>query len=316
MDFSSKKYIGILAGSFCVFIWGITFVSTKYLLSYFSSFEILCIRYLLAYASLWILSPRKVELKESKDKFLFLCAGFCGVTFYQFLENMAISYSNAGNVSIIVSGTPLFTAIIAQIFAKEKNLSFNFFLGFFIAMFGIFLVCFDGAVVLKLNPKGDFFALLASISWGFYSLFVSKINSRGYKNIIATRKIFFYALICMIPVAIIAKVFFKSSDANFGINFNLQENIARFININNWFNLFFLGFFASALCFMAWSFACRSVGTVKMTVGIYLIPAVTIVFAFFALGEKLTPKGIIGTLLTICGLIISQLPKVCLKKKN
>ena len=47
-------------------------------------------------------------------------------------------------------------------------------------------------------------------------------------------------------------------------------------------------------------------GTVKVSCGLYLIPIVTIIFAFIALGEKITPAGAIGAVITIAGLFISE----------
>ena len=40
-----------------------------------------------------------------------------------------------------------------------------------------------------------------------------------------------------------------------------------------------------------------------------MIPVVTIIFAYFALGEKITLMGAIGALLTIGGLLISEIRK-------
>lgn len=60
---------------------------------------------------------------------------------------------------------------------------------------------------------------------------------------------------------------------------------------------------------MAWNKACNIVGTVKVSVGLYLIPVVTIIFAFIFLGEKITLLGASGALLVITGLIISGIQK-------
>jgi uncharacterized protein YukE len=105
-----------------------------------------------------------------------MAAGLAGVTVYQFMENTAISFTSPSNVSIIVSICPMFTAIFAQIWLREKHLNIFFNIGFLIAIIGIALVSFNGAVVLHLSPKGDLLALGSAVCWGFYSLFVSKIN--------------------------------------------------------------------------------------------------------------------------------------------
>ena len=83
-------------------------------------------------------------------------------------------------------------------------------------------------------------------------------------------------------------------------------NAARFSKPMNWVNLLFLGVVASGFCFSAWNKACEIVGTVKVSCGIYLIPVVTIIFAFFTLGEKITWLGAFGAIITILGLFISE----------
>lgn len=308
--------LGLFFASVSVFIWGITFVSTKYLLRSFSAYEILVLRFVLAYVGLWLLCPKRLRLSEKKQEIYFVLAGLSGVTAYQFMENLAILYTNASNVSIIVSVCPIFTAIFSQIFLKEKNLTPAFILGFFLAIFGIALVSFNGVVVLHLSPKGDLLALGAAVWWGVYSLCVSKINALGLDSVQTTRRIFFWAVILMIPIGLFSIASGGAGNGTDGaarvslsqisVIFDSAFNKFRFSNPLNWLNLCFLGLGASAFCFAAWNVACDRLGTVRATVGIYLIPVVTIVFAYFALGESISLMGAIGAVITIAGLFVSE----------
>ena len=308
----NKKILGYLLASVSIFFWGITFICTKALLKDFSSLEILFIRFLMAYAGLWILCPR-FEKIERVDNILFVLAGLSGVVLYQFSENIAINFTNASNVSIIVSICPLFTALIAQYFLKENHLNLWFLLGFLISMVGVALVCFNGKAELELNPKGDLLALFSAVCWGFYSMFVSLINKKNYNPICATRRVFFYAVLFMIPLMLAGAGISKSDTTLFEgikqsmlITLDKTQNAQRFSKPLNWFNLLFLGMVASGFCFSAWNKACEIVGTVKVTCGLYLIPVVTIIFAFFTLGEKITLLGAVGAVITITGLFISE----------
>lgn len=306
-----QKAWGIFLAAISIFIWGITFVCTKYLLSDFSSLEILFYRFIAAYVGLWLLRP-KFEKIAKRDNLLFALAALSGVILYQLSENIAIHFTNASNVSVIVSICPLFTAIISQIFLKEKHLSFWFIIGFLISITGVILVCLNGNTSLEFNPKGDLLALLSGICWGFYSMFVSLINKRKYDQICATRRIFFFAVIFMLPLSLMGwGLWHKGTNANDFIRSlyfitDKSINIARFSKLMNWVNLLFLGVFASGICFATWNKACNIVGTVKVSCGIYLIPVVTIIFAFFALGEKITFLGALGAIITITGLFISE----------
>lgn len=306
-----KKIFGYFLACVTIFFWGITFVSTKYLLNDFSALEILFFRFLAAYIGLWILCPKWVKI-AFKDNLLFALAGLSGVVLYQLFENIAINFTNASNVSVIVSICPLFTAIIAQIFLKEKHISLWFLIGFFISIAGVILVCFNGKITLEFNPKGDLLALIAGICWGFYSMFVSLLNKKQYNPICMTRRIFFFAVIFMVPLMIFGHQFDGVSSASgfaesIAVTYDKAINAARFSKAMNWVNLLFLGIVASGFCFSAWNKACNIVGTVKISCGLYLIPVVTIFFAFVVLHEQITMMGALGTVITIIGLFVSGL---------
>lgn len=304
MEKHSKRNLvmGYVLAALSVFFWGITFVCTKSLLNYFSPLEILFFRFIVAYLGLWLIRP-KWEKVEKKDYIYFALAGFTGVTLYQYAENVAINFTTASNVSVIVSICPMFTAIIAQIFLKEKHITKWFVIGFIISIIGVGLVSLNGKTDISINPKGDLLALVASISWGFYSLFVSIINKKKYDSICNTRRVFFFAVIFMIPLVLIGMNMNEGSVAYFTAAEDI--NVLRFSKLMNWVNLLFLGLIASGFCFAAWNKACNEIGTVKASGGIYLIPVVTIIFAYFAIGEKITWLGIIGAILTITGLFLS-----------
>ncbi|MBP5402195.1 MAG: DMT family transporter [Treponema sp.] len=308
MNIENKKIWGIFFASVTIFVWGVTFVSTKYLLNDFSSLEILFFRYVTAYIGLWLIHP-KFQKIQMKDNILYALAGLTGVVLYQLSENIAIHFTNASNVSVIVSICPLFTAIISQIFLKERHLSVWFVIGFIIAISGVALVCFNGKHSLEFNPKGDLLALMAAISWGFYSLLISIINKKKYDRLCSTRRIFFFAVLIMIPLTVFGwNLVPGKGDFVRSLCFYTDKtvNVLRFSKALTWINIIFLGVVASGICFTTWSKACDIIGTVKVSCGLYLIPVVTVIFAFLFLGEKLTLLGALGTVITITGLFISE----------
>ena len=301
---SSLRVVAYLLVVFSIFFWGITFVCTKHLLIYFSAFEILFIRFVLAYLFLWVLYPRRLKL-SAKENLLLALAGLTGVTLYQFTENLALNLTTASNVSIIVSICPVFTALTAQLFLKEKHFTLQFFVGTALALLGVVLVSFNGASHFNVNPKGDLLALTSAMCWGFYSLFVTLINKKGYNIVVVTRKIFFYAIVWMLPLLVLG-IFSSNPEGIAYVELSHAANALRFSSLLNWILLCFLGILASGMCFVAWNKACIILGTVKISSGLYLIPVVTILFAAIFLKEKLTLMGSIGSLLTIIGLFVSS----------
>lgn len=287
------KAKGFLFATVTILIWGITFVNTRALLRDFNSYEILYVRFAAAYAALWILAPRRMRLSGGREEALFAAMGLTGVAAYQFLENCAISYTNASNVAILVSTCPMGTALLSTFVLREKPPTRRFVTGFLLALSGISCVCAGGIRDFHFNPLGDLLALGAMASWSVYSILITRTNSRGYEPILAIRRTFFWALAILTPFLPI------------GFDFTPTTNAARFADVWSCFHLGFLGLLASALAFVLWNRTCRILGTVTATCGLYLIPVVTAVVAALTLGETMTPLTALGTLLTIAGVLIS-----------
>lgn len=75
---------------------------------------------MIGYAFLWCLKPRVLPFSGWKKELLFAGAGLTGVTLYFLLENIALTYTFASNVGIIVAVVPFFTALLAHFLLKGK----------------------------------------------------------------------------------------------------------------------------------------------------------------------------------------------------
>ncbi|HIZ77772.1 MAG TPA: DMT family transporter [Firmicutes bacterium] len=288
---SKERAFGHMAAVFTILLWGTTFISTKVLLRDLSPIEILFYRFLLGYFALWLVCPKVFRLKRLKDELLFMAAGLCGVTLYFLLENIALTYTFASNVSLILSAAPFFTALAAHCFFPGERLTSRFFLGFLAAMAGVILITFNGAAVLRLNPLGDLLAVLAAVVWAFYSVCTKKIGVMGFCVVQTTRRIFFYGLIFMIPT-----LFF----------FDASWDLSLLKRPENFLNIIYLGLGASAMCFVSWNRAVEILGAVKTSAYIYATPIVTIITARLILDESLTPLALVGTGLILLGLFLSE----------
>ena len=118
---NTKNTIGHTAALFTVVVWGTTFISTKILLDVFRPVEILFYRFVMALIFLFILYPQFLNIREKKRELLFIGAGISGVTLYYLLENIALTYTMASNVAVIVATVPFFTGIISRIFLNTSE---------------------------------------------------------------------------------------------------------------------------------------------------------------------------------------------------
>lgn len=285
-----KRLRGHLFAGFTIMIWGTTFISTKVLLRTFTPAEILFIRFGLGYLALWAFNPRILHLRERKHELWCAAAGFCGITIYYSFENIALQYSTASNIAVIVSVAPLFTAIFACFFLKGERLKPSFFAGFVSAIIGVFLLNYSGGGV-HINPKGDLLALAAAVAWGAYSILVRRLSEAGYTPALLTRRFFLWGLLFMSPYVLHA-----------GFAPTLSE-LAQPVNL---LNLAHLSFLAGAVGFVSWNTAVSYLGAVRSSVYIYASPVVTIIVAAAVLGERLTAAGAAGVLLVILGVVLSD----------
>lgn len=286
-----RRSTGHLAALLTVLIWGTTFISTKILLTAFQPVEILFLRFAVGFLALWIVSPRRLRGVRRGEEVLFAAAGLCGICLYYLLENIALTLTAASNVGVILSVAPFFTAILARLFmGEEEALHGNFFLGFVVAMAGIFLIGFNG-VRLELNPVGDLLAVAAALVWACYSILTRKIGALGYPVVQTTRRIFLYGILFMLPALAFS---------------DFRPEPARFADVASLLNLLYLGLGASALCFVTWNFAVKVLGAVRTSVYIYMVPVITVTASALILRERVTVLMGIGTALTLAGLFLSE----------
>ena len=113
-------------------------------------------------------------------------------------------------------------------------------------------------------------------------MIVSIINKKSYNRVASTRRIFFFAVLIMIPLSLmgwtlslqegkgsmaVSEAGLKTGEFIRSLYFICDKafNAERFSNPFNWINLLFLGLVASGLCFTSWNKVCQIVGTVKVS---------------------------------------------------
>lgn len=287
----NRRSAGHLAALFTIIIWGTTFISTKVLLMDFKPVEILFFRFVMGFVALLLVYPHRMKGVGRRQELAFVPAGLCGICLYYLLENIALTYTMASNVGVIISVAPFFTAILSRLFLKsEGKLKANFFIGFVVAMAGALLISFNGSR-MELNPVGDLLAVLAAFVWACYSILTRKISSFGYPIILTTRRTFFYGILFMVPALFL---------------FDFEIGLERFADVTHLLNILYPGLGASAFCFVTWNLAVKMLGAVKTSAYIYMVPVITVVASVLVLREPVTWVSLMGTVLAVAGLFLSE----------
>lgn len=272
-------------------IWGVTFINTKVLiLNGLNPQEIFLLRFIIAYLGVWTFSPKKLMADNWKDELTMILLGITGGSLYFWSENTAIQLSLVNNVAFIVCNAPLLTLFLGMAFSKEIKATTTIITGSVISLIGVALVIFNGSFILKLNPLGDFLALVAAGSWAVYSLVMRGMTSR-YNATFLTRKVFFYGILTILPAFIITPWQFPLG--------KLAEPVI-------WMNLLFLGVIAALICFVLWSIVIRELGALTSANYIYLSPVTTMIASAIFLQEPVTWMSILGSALILSGLFIAS----------
>ncbi|NLI37649.1 MAG: DMT family transporter [Bacteroidales bacterium] len=288
----TRTLIHILAISISV-LWGTTFVSSKVLINHgLLPSQIMFLRFVLAYFCMLAIAGRRLFASSIKDEMLLAGLGLAGGSLYFMAENTALQLTQACNVAILISLTPLFTSLAAIIFYKNERITRFLVWGGLVALAGVVLVVFNGHFVLKLSLAGDILTLTASCLWVAYSIILKKLNNSGYSSAFITRKVFFYGIITILPF-----LFLDSAPFRFSV-------LTNFTVLGN---LFYLGILASFIAYLSWNYVVKRLGIITSTNYLYLNPLATFITSAIVLHERITLVGLIGGAMILSGVYFSQL---------
>jgi len=299
-----------ILGIAVIAVWGMTFISSKILLrNGMTPSEIFFIRFAIAYLGILVFEfvgdrrkGNKTRLFSSsfKDELLLVILGVTGGSLYFICENAALEYTQASNVSFIVCCAPLPTVFLTKFCKRffhgeymEKLESFRvgplLVVGTLLAIFGLGMIVFNGTK-LHLSPIGDLLALGGCLCWAVYSIFMGALTEK-YGTVFATRKVFFYGLLTVIPF-----LFWN------GAPYSDLSILARPAVL---WNLLFLAVVASLVCYVAWNEVMAQLGNVTSTNYVYLNPVFTLIGSTLILHEQLTWLGALGSAFILAGVILA-----------
>ncbi len=290
--------LGHIMAIIVVSAWGSSFLCSKVLMvdGGISPVELFTFRFGLAYLLLLAITFKKIRSNTWRDELQFLICGVCAGSLFFIAENIALQHTTTGNVSLLSSISPIFTAILMAIIYKVR-LTYGVMLGSVTAFAGVGCIIFSSGQGFEINPLGDLLALSSAMSWAVYTISVRKLQP-NYSGLFITRKIFFYGVLTALPL-LFAEVPLATISQHVALIFDFSQ--PEFL-----FNLMFLVVLCSVCAYLMWNQVMRALGTVTSNNYLYGQPIVTMVLGYFLLGEHIVLLGYIGCLLVIGGLIVSD----------
>ncbi|MDC3119852.1 DMT family transporter [Candidatus Pelagibacter sp.] len=259
-----------------------------------SPFTLAFLRWLLVWIILMPFTYKEIySLKKTifkNFKFL-LILGLSSVFLYSALTYKALNYTQVINASLFNTAAPAAIILVCLLLKIEKTNIFQL-SGLLISTLGILAIItkLDLNIFLSLDfNRGDLFMIIAIISWGVYSAFLKKRNFEisllGLVQIICT-----FGLFLLTPAFLI--------ELNQGNSIN--------INFNLFYILIYVAIFPSIGSYYCWAGAVSIIGANRAGIFLSLIPLFSSIFAIILYDEKFLFFHLIGTILIILGLILSN----------
>lgn len=236
----------------------------------------------------YYLNPNvKAVLKNWKA---LLLLGAIGVTAFQLFQNFGLVYATAMESSVLLNIDPIFIAILASVYLKEK-LDAKKIVGILIAFIGISIIVLRGSagtfVLTPLGILGDLLAIGGAFSWAVYSVYGKKVMEK-----VSPYDMTAYA-------ALFGAVILGALAFSF-------EGVYLPTSANGWAILIYLGLGVSGVAYLMWFVALEGLSAYKAGIALFFVPLVGILVSALLLGETLDLAFGIGAIIVIIGMYITM----------
>jgi len=283
-----KNSVGYLCLGLAATIWGGTFVVSKVVLGVVPTFELVWIRYVIAFICLvavGILQRVSWRLR-TRDIPLLLAVSLIGYVVSISAQFIGTKLSTAQLGAVITSSAPAFMVLFAFLILKEQ-LTWRKVISLVLASAGVLLIVGFGDISQSVQLGGLVLALAAA-TWAFMSVLVKKIPT-DIPALVATTYVIFAAAIFMTPFAIQQnRTFHWSSLSPFPV----------------WAGVIYLGAVSTALAFLLWNKGLQLTEVSKGSLFFFFQPLVGTLLGWILLGEKVNMGFWIGAVFIFCGVLL------------
>jgi drug/metabolite transporter (DMT)-like permease len=234
-----------------------------------------------------------LKLKDNikQNLSLFSILGFTSVCIFTSFTYNALNYTQVINASLFNTAIPVTIILVCFLLKIEKTNIFQI-SGLLISVLGILAIItrLDLNILLSLNfNKGDLFMIGAIIAWGIYSAYLRKqtfnVSLLALVHIICT-----FGLIFLLPLFVL--------DVMQGKTIETSSNL--------FYILIYIAIFPSIGSYYCWAGAVAIIGANRAGIFLSLIPLFSTIFAILFFNEKFLFFHLIGSILIILGLFLSN----------
>ncbi|WP_101844710.1 DMT family transporter [Halobacillus sp. Marseille-P3879] len=277
----------LLAYAIAIILWASAFPTIRVGLDSFQPLHLSMLRLLIGSIGLLIFAlATRMRLPDTKDILPILVLGFLGFSVYHTFLSIGEETVDAGTASLVVSTTPLFSALLARFFLKEYFGKYGW-IGSVIAFFGVSLITFGSTGEFKFE-WGVLIILTAALGESFYFVLQSNYLKK-YGFLPFTTYTIWAGTLCML--------FFSP-----GITGAIQD-----ASMESLMTVIYLGLLPTVIPYFAIAYATAKQGASEATSALYLTPALAIVISWIWIGEIPTLLSIVGGIIVLIGVSLSTI---------
>ena len=278
-----KHIQGVLALFIVTVVWGTTFPAMKDLSEHFSAVWIAFLRFAMAGVLLspFLLRASRVDYVAGTVLGLMLFAAFM-------FQVEALAQMSASRNAFITGLNVLIVPLLGVLGGRMPEN--RIIIAVALSMAGLFAMCWDGGAW----STGDTLALCGAVCFGVYVKLMEGLTRRADNMMALTA-------VQIIAVAVCAAAWIAVAEPQ-AVAWSSVEDRIR----GNFYNLLYLGVFATAAIISLQTWGQRHATANEAAIVYAFEPACAAIAAYFWLAETMTLRSILGGLLLIAGMIVSQ----------
>jgi drug/metabolite transporter (DMT)-like permease len=233
---------------------------------------------------------RKKKHIPPRVHFRIFIIGIILIPFNQVLFLIGQARTTAGHSSLLFATIPIFIYVLAIIFLHEKA-TLRRTLGIIVAAIGVYLILSNGH--LEFGGEyfvGDLIVLVAVIAWAVATIMVKPLAVE-YGAFRVTGLALLYGSLLYIPYG-----FYRF------LSFNLSD-----ITTSGWISVIYLAVVVSVLAYFLWYWVLKYLEASRLAVIQNIQPIIATAVAFVLLHETIGQNFIIGGVIIIAGVILTEL---------
>lgn len=292
-----KKWLAIGGLILVTVIWGGGFVASDIALESMKPFQIMMFRFLLASVLMGMISlGQKNREEKSVDRIGAIRAGILmGIALFVgfSLQIIGLQYTTPSKNAFLTALNVVIVPFIAFIILKKK-IRVKGIIGAILSVVGVALLSLNGNLTLGL---GDALTLICAVGFAFQIFFTSEFVKKYPVSVLNMVQ-----MITAFVLSAVSLVFFGETDFQ--------------VTTQGWLSVLYLGVISTTLCYLLQTACQRYVDETKAAIVLSMESVFGTIFSIIILHEVITLRMVIGCVIILTAVIISNLSDTEGEAKN